>query len=221
MHDRFICAFAVFVLLIVVAPAARATAPDGPAFLVKDIATATAPSNSPFRSLSSVLNLTAVGDHFFFTSADHRAGIELWRSDGTTAGTALVKDINPGPDGSTSYSHEMLNIQGTLFFVADDGSSGYELWKSDGTEAGTTLVKDIQPGPGGSYPQNLANVAGTLFFVADDGVHGGELWKSDGTEAGTTLVKDICQNCNWWVKPSSLVDVDGTLFFMADDGAHG
>jgi len=64
MHDRFICAFAVFVLLIVGTPAARATAPDGPAFLVKDIATSTAPINSPFRTLSTVRNLTAVGDHF-------------------------------------------------------------------------------------------------------------------------------------------------------------
>ena len=71
-------------------------------------------------------------------------GEELWKSDGTDAGTVLVKDINPGPeDGSIS---NLTAFDGELLFEADDGSSGDELWKSDGTETGTVLVKDICPG---------------------------------------------------------------------------
>ena len=80
----------------------------------------------------------------FFTANDGTNGRELWKSDGTAAGTVLVKDIQPGqrqleprqPDGRGR----------PLFFAADDGTNGEELWRSDGTAAGTVLVKDIRPG---------------------------------------------------------------------------
>ena len=53
----------------------------------------------------------------------------------------LVKDINPGSDGS--IPRILTNVGGTLFFAANDGTHGAELWKSDGTAAGTVMVKDI------------------------------------------------------------------------------
>src|SRR4030095_2586542 len=36
------------------------------------------------------------GNIAFFSAEDGIHGIELWRTDGTTAGTYIVKDINPG-----------------------------------------------------------------------------------------------------------------------------
>jgi ELWxxDGT repeat protein len=63
-------------------------------------------------------------------------GRELWKSDGTTAGTQLVKDIEPGRYGSDPRT--LTAVGDVLFF-----SRGDELWKSDGSEAGTILVKDI------------------------------------------------------------------------------
>ena len=64
---------------------------------------------------------------------------ELWRSDGTAAGTFLLS--------STIYSRDYLNVIGnTALFVAGDAVNGYELWKSDGSLAGTAIVKDINPG---------------------------------------------------------------------------
>ncbi len=144
--------------------------------------------------------------------------MELWKSDGTSAGTIMVKDINPGP--ANSGIGYLTNVNNVLFFVANDGINGSELWKSDGTAAGTAMVKDIRPGIMGSNPSYLVNVNGILFFASDNGVDGAELWRSDGTDGGTFEVKDINPNSGS-ATPESLADVNGTLFFSADDGING
>jgi CSLREA domain-containing protein len=133
---------------------------------------------------------TAVMDNIMYFSGDDGVhGFELWRTNGAESGTSLVKDINPGLEGSTPF--ELIVINDILYFTADDGVHGYELWRSDGTAAGTTLVKDIRPGAEGSGMFDLVAFNDLLFFVADDGTHGYELWRSDGTAAGTVMVKDI------------------------------
>ena len=159
-----------------------------------------------------------MGGTLYFQADDGSNGYELWKSDGTAAGTVVVKDIYPGADGS--YPYELTNVGGTLYFQADDGTNSYELWKSDGTAAGTVLVKDIYPGADGSYPYALIDVGGTLYFAADDGSNGYELWKSDGTAAGTVLVKDIRPGTGS-ADPGYLTAVGDTLYFQANDGTNG
>ena len=44
--------------------------------------------------------LIAVGDLLFFYADSPASGFEPWISDGTAAGTFLLKDINPGVDES-------------------------------------------------------------------------------------------------------------------------
>jgi ELWxxDGT repeat protein len=149
-----------------------------------------------------------LGEAFFFAATDGNTGPELWKSDGTAAGTLLLKEILPGPIGSRPASFTVVN--GTLFFSAS-GPGNRELWKSDGTAAGTVLVKDIRPGGWSSDPSLLRAVEGMLYFIADD---------STGTVAGTVLVRDI------WVgvrsaEPRGLTVVGGMLFFNADDSTHG
>jgi ELWxxDGT repeat protein len=166
----------------------------------------------------SISQLTNVNGILYFQADDGVNGDELWKSDGTEAGTVLVKDINVGSDSSDAS--DLTNVNGTLYFQATDGVNGYELWKSDGTEAGTVLVKDINAGSSGSSIQYLTNVNGTLYFRADDGVNGDELWKSDGTAAGTVLVKDINVGSSG-SSLSQLTNVNGTLYFQANDGING
>ncbi len=247
--------------------------------LVKDIASGIAPYEFPKTSTpNSLLN---VGGVLYFAATDGPHGRELWKSNGTTAGTQLVKDIAPGKSlgqALSSSPSDFFNINGTLYFLASEpfsnirelwksdgtaagtvlvkgftnggitpnsageitsvgnqlffsanGGEGAELWRSDGTTAGTMIVKDIYPGFVGEFPyisfnqslpQNLTNVGGMLFFTANDGLGGRELWKSDGTETGTSRVKDIRTGLNG-SDPSLLENIGGSLYFAANDGQSG
>lgn len=187
-------------------------------YLVKDILEGIEPSVPT--------SLTAMNGVLYFRADDGLTGIELWKSDGTEAGTVQVRDIYPGVLGSGQRSNSLTAADELLFFRATDGVHGDELWRSDGSEAGTEMVKDINSATG-SDPSWLTVMDGTLFFSASDGqggsAHGFELWKSDGTDLGTEMVKDIRQDPEprYSSYPYFLTVVDGTLFFQANDGTTG
>jgi len=149
-----------------------------------------------------------VGSSVYFT-AEEGHGRGLWKSDGTEAGTVLVKDINPG--GISSIDN-VLAFSGRLYFAADDGAHGRELWTSDGTPEGTAMVKDVNPaGSGGA--SGLTVFQGRLAFVANDGVHGAEVWTSDGTAAGTVMAAETVPG------PGSLLG-SGEGAFLAVSGRY-
>ena len=176
-------------------------------YLVKDI------NNGAANS--AIFKVTAAQNQIYFVLLDDTAPsvAELWKSDGTAAGTVRIKrftyiaTFNPDIEQLTPVANK-------LFFVVTTLENGRELWVTDGTEAGTVLVKDIHPSDS-SYPTLLTVVGDALFFRANDGVNGYELWKSSGTAAGTSLVKDI--NTNGDANNSWLTAIGSTLYFAATD----
>jgi ELWxxDGT repeat protein len=118
-----------------------------------------------------------LGEYVLFSHRNIAYGAELWRTDGSVAGTGMLKDINPGSDSSNPSF--LVPMAGAMYFTADDGVHGMELWRSDGTANGTVLVADILPGSGSSSPQWLTVVGGVLYFTANGGSEGRQLWKYD------------------------------------------
>ena len=150
------------------------------------------PDSAPaFTAESGLSALTPLGGALYFAAMPSLAqGFQLFRTDGTPAGTSRV---TPSVRLTTAASLpiEIVSHGGLLFFAGQDSANGIELWKSDGTEAGTTLVKDIAAGTTSSSPSRFTPMGSDLYFVARDASGGRELWKTDGPEAGTVLVADI------------------------------
>ncbi|MCB9917367.1 MAG: hypothetical protein H6832_03085 [Planctomycetes bacterium] len=171
----------------------------------------------PFGSFPE--NLTCFKGRLYFNAVDPVVGRELWVSDGTAAGTRLVKDIrNPGDSRPHSLAPCTTAAGKELLFMSANTDLGYELFVFDGLDV--TLVKDIRPGASASNPQHTVSCNGRVFFFADDGQNGVEPWVSDGTAAGTTLLRDI--------NPGTAGSTGGPIvccgdkvFFRATDGIAG
>jgi ELWxxDGT repeat protein len=185
--------------------------------------------SSPTVELGKDDPYAVVGGNLLFAATDGARGVELWKTDGTPEGTALVKDVRPGAAGSSPDTFAVVG--NVLYFVADDGSHGRELWESDGTEAGTRLVADLSPGSFASNPVPLAAVRDKLLLVVG-GQAGSELWTSDGTADGTTLLKNIHATGSSFpgidlltgTLPTSarqVVTAGPYVYFAATDAAHG
>ncbi len=130
---------------------------------------------------SQITQLTIAGNSAFFSANDGTSGQELWKTDGTTVGTSLVKDISPGSGLAVT---RLINANGTLFFTATTVAAGNELWKSDGTANGTVLVDDVASGSASSGIGNLTQAGDRVFFSANDGINGNQLWSTDLSGGG-------------------------------------
>jgi ELWxxDGT repeat protein len=156
------------------------------------------------------------GGNLFFFANDGVHGLEPWTSDGTAAGTQMLRDIRLGPDGSVSAAG--VGAGGLFFFVADDGFIGREVWKSNG--AGAEPLIDLAPRATSSNPFSLRALGDRLVFIADDGVSGQETWISDGTAAGTHLLVDVNPGPASSF-PGPLTVAQDRVYFPAFDGVHG
>ena len=152
---------------------------------------------------STPRHFTVVDGTLYFEAFSPSYGAELWKTDGTTAGTQRVTDLAPGPDGA--YLDDLTEAGGRLFFVHyPPGTTNYELWTSDGTADGTTIVQEIESGSSGSFPRNLTEVDGTLYFSTRDHT----LWRSQGTAPTTQQVQSFSGT-----RLKELTVVGSTLYF--------
>jgi len=200
-----------FAALLAVAGIAGGAQASPPAFLVADLATGTAPALPSGPWWTTIFQGVA-----YFEACQATTGCDLWRSDGTTAGSWRVKDLGVGTGASVAGSG-FVEMGGALYFATEDFFT-HSLWKTDGSEAGTVVVKDFSRVTGSNYI-DLAAVGDTLFLATTD-ANGRELWKSDGTTAGTVLVKETLQ-VPFGSNLLPLGAAGSTLLFTTDDLVHG
>jgi ELWxxDGT repeat protein len=151
-------------------------------YLIKDIRPSVDYFGDPQSSFPG--NFITYKDYVYFSAHDDTNGTELWRTDGTTDGTELVKDIFPGLTDGIGGSFCILNDE-LLFNGISSLNIGRELWKSNGTTEGTVLVKDIDPRADiGTDPQRFTTFKNKLYFTVEID-RKPQIWYTDGTEPGT------------------------------------
>ena len=128
-------------------------------------------------------------------------------TDGTVAGTGLLKDLNPG-GGGTSVARRIV-VGNKLYLQTYTPEL---LWVSDGTEAGT---QPVELGELSSIDQTIA-LDNKLFLDASHPDTGNELWVLDTTSDELTLVDDIVPGPEG-SNPRSLRTVAGRLWFSITD----
>lgn len=145
----------------------------------------------------------------YFTAESNTTGREICFTDGTIAGTSVLKDIYPGtnPSIDSQFDPHFTVFNNKLFFVANDGTTGFELWSTDGTSSGTSLFKNIRETESETNPYNqgaFKNISlyslppfkvvnNKMYFAANSDFTNQygttfRLFETDGTPNGTTQI---------------------------------
>jgi len=171
--------------------------------------------------------------------------VQLWKTDGTTLGTEMVKEWSSAE--RSPYQDAFWIFGDRLFFTL-----GSDLWQTNGTEVGTTSVYDasgygapqlfviggeafaILAGGLGSELYTLSQtgdavlvaslpvqvsegaVAGSRFVFS---AFGNALWATDGTEAGTVPV--FAPGSGGPTGVYGLTSFGDAVYFSATDSTHG
>jgi ELWxxDGT repeat protein len=133
-----------------------------------------------------------VGQTLYFAYEDPAHGVELWKSDGTPAGTGLVRDLAPGPKSSWPMSLQRAGTR--LVFIVGLEPAGFApatsiepgIWSTDGASEGTVLLQ-----AGTIHPYGSTVAGDEVYFVARNA-----LWSTDGTPAGTRRIQALALTPN-------------------------
>lgn len=203
---------------------------------VRPIAISVLKQNIELGPQRLVNNHAVLNGKTYFSGKTNASGSELWVTDGTDAGTVMLKDIRAG--SSASNPNFFYTLGNKVIFVADDGTNGAELWVTDGTSDGTVLLKDIAAGATSSFPgsrevvtsgssmrgDGMSIVNGKLYFAATTTAEGREPWVTDGTPNGTQIVSDIRSGASGSMDATAsgpFLPAGGKVVFSANSGTNG
>ncbi|MGN6267152.1 MAG: hypothetical protein ACTHM5_15845, partial [Ginsengibacter sp.] len=126
----------------------------------------------------------------YFVADNGTSGKELWVTNGTSAGTKLLKDISTG-SASTSFS-QFITPGTQLIFTVVTPDYSMDLWKTDGTNTSLIYSFNVPFSAFGAFGLMVFNKK--IYFAGTDLVNGTELWSTDGNSA--SMVKDIFPGSN-------------------------
>lgn len=138
-------------------------------------------SNYISRSSIKVFN-----NQLYFYGYDTEHGAELWTSDGTSAGTKLMFDLNTGTNSSIFNNGKLVSCQNKLFFVAQRYSQeGFELFYIDKQSNEPWLLRDFTPLSNKSSQITLIEGNDSFFLFNVLNAAPAETYVSDGNWSNT------------------------------------
>lgn len=164
------------------------------------------------KQYPSLIDLTVLNSLLIFRSYH-----QLWKSDGTTGGTEMIKNIS-----TPNFAPRPIVMSNKIYFAGDISNSSPvndQLLETDGTGNGTKLVKTINP-TGAAHIANMFVYGDKFYFSAYDGVGSYSVpWVSDGTVAGTMKLKEIVST--YGANASYFTPYNGNVYFSVTDNASG
>jgi ELWxxDGT repeat protein len=159
-------------------------------------------------------------NHLYFgAQGTHDEGVELYRTDGTTSGTALFIDINTTQQAS-SFPGYLDQTDAYFIFRASNSTLGTETWRSDGTANGTFVLKDINPGTGNTFAYSTTRLGNKITFATYSAQEGAEIWITDGTTANTNILRVLNPgSADSYVGPS--INAGNHLYFIGQSSDEG
>ncbi|MBC5772571.1 T9SS type A sorting domain-containing protein [Pontibacter sp. KCTC 32443] len=177
----------------------------------------------------TIPRLTLVNDQIFFTITETISDggdgfLAIWKSNGTKAGTTLIKDKLNTWSKVTAFEG---SCNGLFFFEsqATDSPNYTKMWRSDGTPAGTYPLTSNLEGSGSGY-NGFGESGGRIFsqhiiynnnlyFVARGTVFGSDqsvgIMKTDGTVENTVPVGKVHEG--YLINHGGVAELSGKLYF--------
>lgn len=155
-----------------------------------------------FRPSQPVNEIGSIGDVVLFGATEDTqpfVGHELWQSNGTPQGTAVLADIHPGQRDSDPRGLDLIGSR--LMFCADSAAGTNGHWMTDGTSSGTTELV-----PGNCSIRRSVAFRGKALLAGNS-----SLSISDGTRWNTLLIYNGSMH-------ELVVTDDGRAFFTTQTG---
>ena len=159
---------------------------DGTAAGTTELSVAGANPGGLFSSVNA--NFTVLGSKALFEAEDAAGHVNLWVTDGTSAGTSELAVAGANHNGMFSSTNPDFTVfGGKVLFAGEDSNGNANLWITDGTAAGTSELPVAGASSGGLRPFDLT-VFGVskVLFQGVDASGNINWWITDATSAGTS-----------------------------------
>ncbi|MEM6320382.1 MAG: hypothetical protein AAF960_22120 [Bacteroidota bacterium] len=154
--------------------------------------------NANYKAYHQIENIV------YFAGQNKEQNYELWKTDGTSEGTALVKNIVPDNENFNipSFPTNFVTFKNEVYFTAAN-----QLWKTNGNEEGTQLIYDMPF-------QEIIVMENYMLLISDY-----NLWFSDGTSDGTYLLRE--SQSFFGRDDKTIIALENIALFPSRDSEYG
>jgi len=175
---------------------------------------------------------TSLNGKVYFWANDNKNGYQLWSTDGTVAGTSLLKKLY-GDNGSLLIFNQMpysCAVGNTLYFATAEqgGAKKIDIWKTDGTAAGTSNMATIDRSDSKNFQAIYTSLEfgynNSIYLGIKDGDQNSDLYKLEETTLPVSLLsfngalKSKAVNLEW--RTATEINTSHFMLERSVDGTH-
>lgn len=147
---------------------------------------------------------------------NERYGAELWRTNGTPAGTKILKDVNPGNLAGFSTFSNLQRIGDDYYYFSYSVNDTLLLWKTDGTSQNYVNTDKFAGYSDENFYYMAAGTTQLYFIIYNKSTYRFELWVKKSTAPAKLILPNVPFSYGY-----SLVTIGDRLYFLNRSNAAG